>query len=42
MAGLVSYGNPPEKEVDMIVEFSPIGIEEILHEEVAVFGKPDH
>ena len=35
-------GNPPEKEVDLTVEFSPIEIEEVLHEEVAFFGKPDH
>jgi hypothetical protein len=35
-------GNPPEKEAALKVEFSSIGIEEILHEEVPFFGKPDH
>ncbi|WP_460844411.1 HlyD family type I secretion periplasmic adaptor subunit, partial [Noviherbaspirillum agri] len=35
-------GNPPEKEADLKVEFSPIRNEEVLHEEVAFFGKPNH
>ncbi|WP_230089675.1 hypothetical protein [Herminiimonas contaminans] len=35
-------GNPPGKEVNLKVEFSPIEIEEVLHEEVAFFGKPDY
>jgi len=26
----------------MKVEFSPISIEAVLHEEVPLFGKPDH
>jgi hypothetical protein len=45
MITIINYkllGNPPEKEVDLKLEFSPIEIEEVLHEEVTFFGKSDH
>ena len=38
----MSYGNPPTKQSDLKVEFSPIKLEEVLHEEIPLYRQSDH